>query len=146
MAYAKLVEDKANGTAVAWTRSARRSQASRRSSPRAASRRGHMRPRPLRVGNVYIPEPGPDYPWVNDYQQEHYRFPRGANDDQVDCASQAINYLSTAGRGVGDWLAAMDAVTPDTYAPPNVPTGGGVQEQASPPRPREPAPECRRRD
>ena len=110
MAYAKLVEDKANGTAVMDALRKTVSGLTPIEPQGGKQARAHATSPLYASGNVYIPEPGPDYPWVNDYQQEHYRFPRGANDDQVDCASQAINYLSTAGASVGDWLAAMDTL------------------------------------
>lgn len=110
MAYAKLVEDKANGTAVMDALRKTISGLTPIEPQGGKQARAHATSPLYASGNVYIPEPGPDYPWVNDYQQEHYRFPRGANDDQVDCASQAINYLSTAGASVGDWLAAMDTL------------------------------------
>ncbi len=40
-------------------------------------------------GNVWIPDPSLQ-PWVNDFLNECSTFPRGRNDDQVDCAVQAL--------------------------------------------------------
>jgi predicted phage terminase large subunit-like protein len=44
-------------------------------------------------GNVLLPQPE-HAPWVRAYIEEHTSFPFGANDDQVDAQSQAINHLS----------------------------------------------------
>lgn len=107
-AYAKLVEDKANGTAVMDALKAIVSGLTPIEPQGGKQARAHATSPLYAAGNVYIPEPSDAYPWVNDYEQEHYRFPRGANDDQVDCASQAINYLSVETAGVSTWLAAMD--------------------------------------
>jgi predicted phage terminase large subunit-like protein len=44
--------------------------------------------------NVYIPRPNDTkYAWVHDYVQELINFPNGANDDQVDATSQALNQI-----------------------------------------------------
>lgn len=44
------------------------------------------------AGNVYIPE---NADWVETYIAELMAFPRGTNDDQVDCTSQFLNWYST---------------------------------------------------
>lgn len=46
-------------------------------------------------GNVYLPHPA-TAPWVDEFIEEHAKFPKGKNDDQVDQSSQAVNYLTTA--------------------------------------------------
>jgi predicted phage terminase large subunit-like protein len=93
-ATAKLVEDKANGTAV-MNALARTVSGMIPIEPHGGKQaRAHATSPLYAAGNVYIPEPGPEHPWVSDYQQEHLRFPRGANDDQVDCTSQALNYFA----------------------------------------------------
>lgn len=43
-------------------------------------------------GNVYLPEGAP---WVADFIQSMGDFPNGANDDDVDCFAQGINWLRT---------------------------------------------------
>jgi len=108
MAYAKLVEDKANGTAVMDALKAVVSGLTPIEPQGGKQARAHATSPLYAAGNVYLPEPE-SAPWVNDYIQEHLRFPRGAHDDQVDCATQALNYLSVQGASVGDWLRAMDA-------------------------------------
>lgn len=44
-----------------------------------------------KAGNVWLPHPRL-YPWVRDYRAELITFPNGP-DDQVDCSSQALDYL-----------------------------------------------------
>jgi len=44
----------------------------------------------IESGNVYLAD---DAPWVLDFIEEWAVFPAGANDDQVDAASQALNQL-----------------------------------------------------
>ncbi len=109
-AVAKLVEDKANGSAVidVMKRSVSgllpvEPQGGKEARANAVS--------PLyAAGNVYIPDPSNHgCEWVSDYMTEHVRFPRGANDDQVDCATQALSYLYGSGSSMADWLAAADA-------------------------------------
>lgn len=64
-------------------------------------------------GNVYLPHES-RAPWVWDFVEEAAQFPNAANDDQVDCFSQALIYLqprawSEASR---DWAEAK------RYTPP----------------------------
>lgn len=59
-----------------------------------------------RSGNVLLPTPE-HAPWVNDYIAEHTSFPFGANDDQVDAQSQAINDLAVGIAEYGKMLATM---------------------------------------
>ena len=47
----------------------------------------------IEAGNVYLPDPATT-PWVADYLQEWQYFPNGANDDQIDATSQALQQLS----------------------------------------------------
>lgn len=90
-ATAKLVEDKANGTAVidALNRTVGgmipvEPQGSKLARAHAVSPLVH-------AGNVRLPDPHLA-PWVNDLIEEAALFPAGANDDQVDATSQALAY------------------------------------------------------
>jgi len=47
------------------------------------------------AGNIYLPHPN-IAPWAFDFIEEHAKFPKGAQDGQVDAAGQAVNYLTTA--------------------------------------------------
>jgi predicted phage terminase large subunit-like protein len=89
---AKLVEDKANGTAVM--------NALAQVVPgligvepdgSKASRAAAVSPF-VEAGNVWLPAPELA-PWIGDYVEEHAAFPNGANDDQVDDTSMALNRL-----------------------------------------------------
>lgn len=91
-ASAKLIEDKANGTAVI--------SLLEREIPGliAIEPEGGKLVRAVAIapyieaGNVFLPE---NAPWVGDYVSEFSTFPNGANDDQVDGTSQGINWLQS---------------------------------------------------
>jgi hypothetical protein len=53
----------------------------------------------LMANNVYLPEnPNGTKPeWVRSFISECSAFPKGANDDQVDTMTQALNFLTPAG-------------------------------------------------
>ena len=88
----KLVEDKANGTAIINTLS--------RSIPGIVPEvpRGGKTERAnavvpfVEAGNVWLPA-AEIAPWVGDFIEEHAAFPTGKHDDQVDATSQALNRL-----------------------------------------------------
>lgn len=88
----KLVEDKANGTAV--INSLRRIiPGIVPEEPRGGkTARAHAVTPFWEAGNVHLPAPELA-PWVGDYIEEHAAFPNGAHDDQVDQSTQAINRL-----------------------------------------------------
>ena len=54
-------------------------------------------------GAVFLPETAD---WVQEYVDELLAFPQGANDDQVDCTSQALNHAESGSAGAGGLLAA----------------------------------------
>lgn len=97
LARTKLIEDKANGTAVIDTL--------KRELPgivpitpqggkvaRAYACQGYFEAR-----NVHLPDPSLA-PWVLDLQAELLKFPNAAHDDQVDALTQALIRLTTAPR------------------------------------------------
>nr|WP_238360584.1 phage terminase large subunit [Iningainema tapete] len=89
---AKLIEDKANGTAVI--------DLLKREIPGLIpiEPEGGKQVRAVAIapyveaGNVFLPE---STSWVGDYIQEFSVFPNGSNDDQVDSTSQSIIWLSS---------------------------------------------------
>lgn len=89
---AKLVEDKANGSAVI--------DLLKREIPGLipVEPQGGKVVRAIAVspyveaGNVYLPEPSKAW-WVHDFIEEFAAFPNGSNDDQVDALSQALIWL-----------------------------------------------------
>lgn len=115
-AHTKLVEDKANGPAVC-------SQLQKDipgielidpeggKEARAWGVSGYYR-----SGNVLLPLPSAA-PWVagalDSFETEHVRFPKGAHDDQVDAASQALTWLSLR---VPKLLQAMQAIADEQEA------------------------------
>lgn len=92
-AIAKLIEDKANGPAVI---SALHSElfgiipVEPRGSKEARARA--ITPL-LEAGNVWLPNTT-IAPWVLDFLEECRVFPNGANDDQVDAMTMALDYLA----------------------------------------------------
>lgn len=89
----KLVEDKANGSAIIDTLRHRipgmvayqPGSASKESRLMSASWR-------FRAGNVYLPHES-IAPWIKEYVYELCAFPKAKKDDYVDATSQAINFL-----------------------------------------------------
>jgi len=58
----------------------------------------------LECGSVYLPQAAP---WLNEFLDEVSAFPRAPHDDQLDCASQALNYFREDGGstcGLRRWL------------------------------------------
>jgi predicted phage terminase large subunit-like protein len=105
-ATAKLVEDKANGTAVLDTL--------RKSTPglipiepkESKEARAHAVSPFIEAGNVHLPDPS-IAPWIADFVNEAAAFPNSTHDDQVDACTQALQriYLN---RGAGDaWMEYM---------------------------------------
>lgn len=102
----KLVEDKANGTAVIDTL--------RKHIPGiiAISPKDSKETRVNAVSTlfeshaVYIPAPT-IAPWAKSYEAELTQFPNGAHDDQVDATTQALNDLKTGSRISAENILAL---------------------------------------
>lgn len=94
-AIRKLVEDKANGTAVI--------DVLRKEIPGLIPVepeggkivRANAVTAVAEAGNIYLPDPS-IAPWVHDFVEEHAVFPNGANDDQVDAQAQANTYYNSS--------------------------------------------------
>lgn len=87
--YAKLIEDKANGSAVIQML-ANEIPGLLPVNPSGGKIARAQAICPLvEAGNVYLPHPD-HAPWVNDFIEECVQFPNGAHDDQVDAMTQAI--------------------------------------------------------
>ncbi len=109
-AGAKLVEDKANGSALI--------DDLRREIPglipfepgsRSKYERAAVGSAPLaEAGNIWLPE---SEPWVGDWIEEHCAFPNGANDDQVDECSQMMLYWQAR----GSWGATVVPLLPGAF-------------------------------
>jgi predicted phage terminase large subunit-like protein len=92
-AETKLIEDKANGSAVIQSLSHELSGIIA-VEPHGGkiSRACAISPR-IEAGNVYLPHPA-FAPWVNDFIEECANFPNGRHDDWVDAMTQALLRLS----------------------------------------------------
>src|SRR5262245_26319212 len=85
---AKLIEDKANGSAVIQML-AHHIVGIIPVNPEGGKIARAIAASPLiEAGNVYLPHPL-HAPWVNDFIEECAAFPNGAHDDQVDAMTQA---------------------------------------------------------
>lgn len=94
-ARAKLIEDKANGSAVIATLKREISGLIPVNPEGGKVVRAQAVTPDIEAGNVYLPK---NAPWVQDFVEECATFPNGANDDQVDCATQALNRLGNKRR------------------------------------------------
>ena len=89
----KLIEDKANGTAVIDTLKHEISGIIPiNPSSSKVERVAAISPQ-IESGNVYLPHPL-IAPWVNGFVDEFNKFPNGAHDDMVDQTSQALNRMN----------------------------------------------------
>src|SRR4249920_10158 len=96
---AKLIEDKANGSAVIQML-VHEIPGILPVNPEGGkiARAAAVSPR-IEAGNVYLPHPA-CAPWVNDFIEECAAFPNGAHDDQVDAMTQALHRLERRARCV----------------------------------------------
>jgi len=96
--HLRLVEDKANGTAVIATLHDKISGLKAINPTTSKEARARAVTPEVESGNVYLPNPA-EYPWVNDLLGELRSFPTGAHDDQVDALTQALMELREDGTG-----------------------------------------------
>jgi predicted phage terminase large subunit-like protein len=116
----KLVEDKANGTAVI--------NALRRivngivpEEPHGSKEARAAAVTPLvEAGNVWLPS-AELAPWVGALIEEAAAFPTGAHDDQVDTLSQALNRLVLAPLLAGQTSRSLTSSTSSTSAATRTP-------------------------
>lgn len=88
-AFAVLIEDRANGSAIVST--LQREMFCIPVDPRGGkeARASAVAPA-VESGHVFLPA---DASWTEDFVEQWAEFPRGAHDDMVDSASQALTYL-----------------------------------------------------
>lgn len=91
-ARAKLVEDKANGTAVIQMLRNQVGGLIPVEPEGGKVVRAQAVTADIEAGNVYLPDPSMA-PWIHDFVEECSAFPNGAHDDQVDAMSQALTRL-----------------------------------------------------
>jgi predicted phage terminase large subunit-like protein len=130
-AWAKYVEDTANGPAVidALSREIPGLIAVKPEGSKIA--RVHAVSPIIESGNVWLPDPS-FAPWVQEFIEEWAAFPNGANDDQVDAGSQALRRLS-ASTGLGITLGATQPKEADERLPhlPEFHNGAPIPEHAA---------------
>ncbi len=102
-ARAKLIEDKANGTAVISVLKKKIAGVIPIEPEGGKEARAHAVSPDVEAGNVFIPLYAP---WVHDYIEEMCSFPKAANDDQVDQTTQALRRFSKKTSG----LEALEAL------------------------------------
>ena len=95
-AYTKVIEDKANGSAIIDTIKRKVSGVIAFDPGKYGSKeaRAHAISGQIEAGNVFLPD---WEPWVHDYIEEWVAFPNGKNDDQVDMTTQALLKLNVGG-------------------------------------------------
>ena len=93
-AVKKLVEDKANGSAIIQTLKKSISGIKPITPTESKEARAYAITPLFEAGNVFIPAPK-DVAWVKDFESEILTFPSGAHDDQVDAMTQALSELKT---------------------------------------------------
>jgi predicted phage terminase large subunit-like protein len=100
-AILKLVEDKANGTAVINSLSTTVAGLVPEEPHGSKEARASAVSPFVEAGSVFLPSPE-IAPWVDAFIEEHAAFPNGRHDDQVDTMSQALNRLLLAPLLTGD--------------------------------------------
>lgn len=98
--HERLVEDKANGTAIIDTLKREISGLIPVNPTESKQARARAVTPEVEAGNVFLPLPSdPGNEWVADLLDELRNFPTGAHDDQVDALTQALSRLRDAGQG-----------------------------------------------
>jgi predicted phage terminase large subunit-like protein len=88
-AHTKLIEDKANGSAVIQVlRHELPGMVAVEPSGGKIARASAVSPQ-IESGNIYLPHPA-IAPWIDGFIEECAAFPNGRHDDQVDAMSQAL--------------------------------------------------------
>lgn len=100
LVHQRLVEDKANGTAVIDVLKEKISGLLAVNPTQSKEARARAVTPEWEAGNVYLPHPSdPGHEWVTDLLSELRGFPHGAHDDQVDALTQALMKLRDPGTG-----------------------------------------------
>jgi predicted phage terminase large subunit-like protein len=107
-AAAKLVEDKANGTAILDVLKAKMPGLIAINPKESKEARASAISPFVEARNVFLPTPE-IRPWIEDLIEEAAAFPNGAHDDQVDALTQALQRLLVRGGQGSAFLGAMKA-------------------------------------
>ena len=91
-ARAKLIEDKANGTAIIDTLKSKIGGLIGIPANDSKEGRANAASVAFEAGNIWLPHPDVA-PWISDWIEEHIAFPHGEFLDQVDASAHAVNHL-----------------------------------------------------
>lgn len=105
---AKLVEDKANGSAVLDVLKVEMPGLIPINPKESKEARASAISPFVEAGNVFLPDPK-IRAWIGDFIEEAAGFPHGANDDQIDGMTQALQRLLVRGGQGSAFLSAMKA-------------------------------------
>lgn len=103
----KLIEDKANGTAVLDVLRPKLPGLIAVNPQESKEARVSAVSFGVEAGNVWLPDPDAFKlwsPWIGEFVEECAAFPTGSHDDQVDAMSQALNRLMVNGGSGAAWL------------------------------------------
>ena len=113
-ARAKLVEDKANGSAVIDTLKSKVGGIIPINPKESKYARANAVSPYIESGNVWLPTPEIALFEVESFIEEAAAFPNAAHDDRVDAASQALNRLLMNGLGASAWVEYIrNQIQPD---------------------------------
>lgn len=138
-AAAKLVEDKANGTAVIDTLRKKIPGLIAISPTESKYSRANAVAPVIEAGNVLLPEGEIALFDTEEFVDEAADFPNSAHDDQVDAASQALARLLLDGTGAQAWIAwakrkaESGGEKPPDATPEPDPAATGTPDPAEPP-------------
>lgn len=99
-AWAKVVEDKANGPAIISDLESTIPGIVPYTPLGSKLARAYSVSPFFEAGNVFVPPADAEHPWVSKYLEELCTFPSAPHDDRVDATSQALDYLARRGTGV----------------------------------------------
>jgi predicted phage terminase large subunit-like protein len=111
---AKLVEDKANGTAVMDTLRKKIPGLIPINPKESKYARASAVSPFIQAGGVYLPSSEVALFPVDEFIDEAAQFPNGAHDDQVDESSQALARFFIGAIGAAEWIAAMQKKQAET--------------------------------
>ncbi len=141
---AKVVEDKANGSAVIDSLHREIPGIIAENPTDSTEGRANAVAPFIEAGNVNLPGEGVELIGETDPEiliSEGAAFPNGAHDDTVDATSQAIKRLLLDGAGAAAWLAWLTSrVAGQTTAPRDDLADAATVAEIEPPKPAEPEP------
>lgn len=105
-AATKLIEDKANGTAILEVLRTKLSGLVAINPTESKEARAEAITPFLEAKNVFLPAAAIG-PWAEELIEEAAAFPTGAHDDQVDAMTQALNRLFISGGRMNGWMDFM---------------------------------------